>query len=73
MNPNNQPFWKDDIENTIAIKPFAFRMSRWYAKLMVVVVQLVAFLIPAAILALLISPLLMYVWLIIVAGRIGSG
>lgn len=65
MNPSNQPFWKDDIENTIAIKPFAFRVSGWYAKLMVVVLQLSAFLIPAAIFA-LISPLLMYVWLIIV-------
>jgi hypothetical protein len=65
MNPSNRPFWKDDIENTIAIKPFTFRMSGWYAKLMVVVVQLSAFLIPAAILV-LISPLLMYVWLIVV-------
>lgn len=50
MNPSNRPFWKDDRENTIAIKPFPFRMSGWYAKLMVVVVQLSAFLIPAAIL-----------------------
>jgi hypothetical protein len=65
MNPRNQPFWKDDMENTIAIKPFAFRVSGWYAKLMMVVLQLSAFLLPAAIFA-LISPLLMYVWLIIV-------
>lgn len=65
MNPGNRPFWKDDIENTIAVKPFTFRMSGWYAKLMVVVVQLSAFLIPAVIFALL-SPLLMYVWLIVV-------
>jgi hypothetical protein len=65
MNPNAQPFWKDDLENTIAIKPYYSLVTGWYAKIMVIVVQLVVFLIPAAFFA-LISPLLMYVWLIVV-------
>lgn len=65
MNPNNQPFWKDDLENKITIKPFSTRILRWYVKLIVVVLQLTVVFLPAVIFE-LISPFLMYVWLIFV-------
>jgi energy-coupling factor transporter transmembrane protein EcfT len=65
MNQNKQPFWKDDVENTITLKPFSFCMSGWYAKLIVVFVQLAVLLFPAIIFSFF-SPPLMYIWLIFV-------
>ena len=61
MNPSNQPFWKDDLENSIIYKPTFLRILGWYAKYVMVVVQLVVLAIPAVIFAYL-SPILLYVW-----------
>jgi hypothetical protein len=65
MNPGNQPFWKDDFENIITIKPYSSRILRWYVKLMVVVLQLTVIFLPAFIFG-LISSFLMYSWLLFV-------
>ena len=68
MDSVNQPFWKDDLENSIIYKPTFLRILGWYAKYVMVVVQLVVLAIPAVIFAYL-SPILLYAWLA-VAGLI---
>lgn len=65
MDSSNLPFWKDDLENSITVKPYYSRVLGWYAKYMVVVIQLITIAIPAVIFA-FISPRLMCVWLVVV-------
>jgi hypothetical protein len=61
MDSSEQLFWKDDLENSIIYKPTFLRILGWYAKYVIVVVQLVVLVIPAVIFAYL-SPILLYVW-----------
>jgi hypothetical protein len=65
MDSANQPFWKDDLENSTIFRPTYSRILGWYAKYVMVVVQLVFLAIPAVIFAYL-SPILLFVWLAIV-------
>jgi hypothetical protein len=64
MNTNAQPFWKDEPDNFATIRPSYSRMFGWYAKYMMVVIQLLVIAIPTVILA-FISSTLMFIWLAI--------
>jgi len=64
MNTNDQPFWKDEPENSVTVRSSTLRTVEWSAKYMIFIFQVSTILIPAAIFSIFSKPL-MWLWLVV--------